>query len=177
MVYWTSLMCQSLPWGFLFFRSRQRCVWTDRYRFLDPTGQGACCFPLICWCGHRHDWWKHLGSHWLQLPTHVPEEGCCLQLLCSCIRWPHQQWPQFRTIHNHIQVVATIRMRLVRSVGMNKKSYTVKSRQCLLATSSNISKKHGKGVHHMLPWMSSWRMRVRTMSLWTTQTPSLTVYR
>jgi hypothetical protein len=32
-------------------------------------------FPLICWCGHRHDRWNHLGSHWLQLPTHDPEEG------------------------------------------------------------------------------------------------------
>ena len=33
---------QSLPWGFLFFRSPQRCVWADRSRFLDPTGQGVC---------------------------------------------------------------------------------------------------------------------------------------
>jgi hypothetical protein len=28
--------------GFLFFGSPQRCVWADRSRFLDPTGQGAC---------------------------------------------------------------------------------------------------------------------------------------
>jgi hypothetical protein len=33
---------QSLPWGFLVFRSPERCVWADRSRFLDPTGKGAC---------------------------------------------------------------------------------------------------------------------------------------
>ncbi len=50
---------------------------------------------------------------------------------------------------------ATLRMRLVRSVGLNEKSYTEKTRRCLLATSSSISKKHRKSVHHILPWMSS----------------------
>jgi hypothetical protein len=40
--------------------------------------------------------------------------------------------------------------RLVRSVGLNEKSYTEKASRCLLATSSNISKKHRKGVHHTI---------------------------
>jgi hypothetical protein len=33
---------QSLPWGFLFFRNPQRCVWVNRSRFLDPTGKDTC---------------------------------------------------------------------------------------------------------------------------------------
>ncbi len=41
---------------------------------------------------------KHLGSHWLQLPTHTPEEGCCLQSLYSGIQWPLSQ-------RNHGQVL------------------------------------------------------------------------
>jgi hypothetical protein len=32
--------------GFLFFRRLQRCVWTDRSRFLDPTGKGTCEFTV-----------------------------------------------------------------------------------------------------------------------------------
>ena len=31
----------SLPWGFL-FRNPQRCVWSDRSTFLDPTGKASC---------------------------------------------------------------------------------------------------------------------------------------
>ncbi len=62
---------------------------------LSPTTTGHndhrffSCFPLICWCGRRNDRWQNLDTHWLQLPTHVPEEGCCLQLIYCCIRWSH----------------------------------------------------------------------------------------
>ncbi len=49
---------------------------------------------------------------------------------------------------------ATLRTRLVMSVGLNENSYTAKARRCLLATSSSISKKHREGVHHMLPWVA-----------------------
>ena len=44
------------------------------------------CFPPICWCAHRHDRGKQLGRHSIQVLAPVPQQGCCLQVLDSCIR-------------------------------------------------------------------------------------------
>jgi hypothetical protein len=44
------------------------------------------CFPPICWCGRRHGRGKQLGRHSIHFPAPAPQQGCCLQVLDSCIR-------------------------------------------------------------------------------------------
>ncbi len=68
----------------------------------DNTHRHVNCFFLICWCGPRHVREKHFGRCLVSTP--VPKQGCCLETLDSCIRWPHHWWQKFWTIQSHIQV-------------------------------------------------------------------------
>ncbi len=42
-------------------------------------------------------------SIWCSVPTPAPKQGCCLETLDSCIRWPHHCWEKFWTLQRHIQ--------------------------------------------------------------------------
>ncbi len=59
---------------------------------------------VLNWCVRRHVRANQLGRHSIQVPSPAPQEGYCLQVLDSCIRWLHASWPKSWTIHSHIQV-------------------------------------------------------------------------